>query len=157
MTFETIKGLYVNNSNVLDNNANTLRSTNNKISDLKDLLSFTPNSESHDTHILWRIKRLTPGRIIRSVFPRPYIVPKWAGQSVERFLIIDESKAQPYALPNTECSYVFVIQGSGERTIILKPSSECINDCRTVYVTLKASHVCKYLFIYYVLIILLAI
>lgn len=83
-------------------------------------------------------------RVIRAVFPKPYFLPDRAGQSVERFVFIDGAKSEPYILPNTECSYVYIIQGSGERTIILRPSAECTHQCKTLSVTLKPLDVCKY-------------
>lgn len=82
-------------------------------------------------------------RIVRSVFAKPYFLSNRAGQSVERFVFIDGAKSEPYFLPNTECSYIYLIQGSGERTIILKPSQECSYQCRTLSVTLKPLDVCK--------------
>lgn len=85
-----------------------------------------------------------PGRVIRSVFPRPFIISEWSGQSTERYVEVAGPKAPPYPLPAMECSYIFVTQGSGERIIVLKPSKECTGHCRTVSVLLKTSHVCKY-------------
>lgn len=66
-----------------------------------------------------------------------------SGQDIERFVYIDGPFADPYKLPDTECNYVFVIQGSGERTIALRPTKECEITCKTVSVTLKPSYVCK--------------
>lgn len=86
---------------------------------------------------------MTPGRLIRTLFPRPYIISEWSGQSIERYVMIDGPKADPYVLPNPECSYVILVQGTGQRTIILKPSKECGDLCRTVSVILKPSYVCK--------------
>lgn len=81
--------------------------------------------------------------LVRKVFPKPSFLSDRAGQSVERFIFIDGVRAEPYLLPNTECSYVFLIQGSGERTIVLKPSNECSNKCKTISMVLKPSHICK--------------
>lgn len=88
---------------------------------------------------------MLPGRLIRVLFPRPQIISEWSGQSIERYLMIDGASTGPYTLPNMECSYIFVAQGSGERIIVLKPSSECGGSCRTVSVLLKAPYVCKFL------------
>lgn len=100
-------------------------------------------SKSSKTHTSWRINRMMPARIVRSLFPRPYFISQRSGQSMERFIMVDEPSAEAYSLPNLECSYVVIIQGSGERTIILKPSKECGNSCKTVSVVLKPSFVCK--------------
>lgn len=145
ITYETIQELYRNNSNIFNQEANTIRSNNPRISDVQNLQHYVPSiKDTADTHITWRINRMTPGRIIRSLFPRPFIISEWSGQSIERYVMIDEINAQGYRLPNTDCSYVSVVQGSGERIIILRPSKECSNNCRTVSVVLKPSHVCKY-------------
>lgn len=129
---------------MLDKEANNLRSNHPNITHIGDLIHISLN-ESSTTHIAWRINRMSPGRVIRSVFKRPFIISEWSGQSIERYVMIDGTNAQPYMLPNTECSYVFVVQGSGERTVILRPSRECVHHCKTVSVLLKPSYVCKYL------------
>lgn len=105
---------------------------------------FNKKHVSSRTHISWRLNKMITARIIRSVFAKPYFLSDRAGQSVERFVFIDGAKSEPYFLPNTECSYVYMIQGSGERTIILKPSKECSYYCKTLSVTLKPLDVCKY-------------
>lgn len=129
----------------MDNEANSIKS-NSDIANLQDLFTFTPNNtKSSNAHISWRINKMGPARVLRALFPRPYILSEWSGQSIERYLMIDEPNASGYTLPNMECSYVFLIQGSGERSIILKPSKECIGDCRTVSVLLKHPYVCKYI------------
>lgn len=86
---------------------------------------------------------MAPARIARSIFPRPYIISEWSGQSVERYIMISGPKAPAYTLPNPDCSYVFVVQASGERVVILKPSKECSGQCKTVSILLKPSYVCK--------------
>lgn len=110
-------------------------------------MNYVPNTKkSGDTHISWRINRMAPARLIRTLFPKPFIVSERAGQSMERYVMIDEPFTKGYSLPNLECSYVFVIQAFGERTIILRPSRECGSACRTVSVVLKPSYVCKFIF-----------
>lgn len=143
VSFYELKFLYSKKKEILDNNADRIRSTNSRIKSLDSLFNQELEVLGH-THISWRINRMLPAQIIRSLFPRPYIVPERSGQSVERFIMIDEVNAEGYSFPNTECSYVFVIQSSGERTIILKPSKECGNACRTVSIILKPSFVLWY-------------
>lgn len=104
-------------------------------------------SKSSNAHFSWRINRIAPARILRTLFPKPYIMTKWSGQSVERYVFIDEPAAHAYKLPSFECSYVFLIQGSGQRVIVLKPSKECGEVCKTVSVVLKSSYVCKFLLV----------
>lgn len=137
--------LYKNNMNIMNNDADNIKSNNPHLLHIWDLLDISLN-ESSTTHIAWRINRMVPGQAIRTLFHRPFIVSEWSGQSIERYIMMDGSQAEPYVLPNTECSYIFVVQGAGERTVILRPSRECVNHCKTVSVLLKPSHVCKYIF-----------
>lgn len=142
VTFETLQNLYKLNKKDLDLDARRLQSNSHIIKSPKDLFS-SRQMLSSKTHISWRLNKMITAKVIRSVFPKPYFLSDRAGQSVERFVFIDGAKSGPYLLPNTECSYVYMIQGSGERTIILKPSNECSNQCNTLSVSLKPSHVCK--------------
>ncbi|KAG5886969.1 hypothetical protein JTB14_006612 [Gonioctena quinquepunctata] len=142
VTIETLQKMYEENTDVLQEEERKFKSINPTNMNLKDI--FSNNVLSSKTHISWRITKMTPARLIRQIFPKPFFLPDRSGQSVERFLMVDGSKAEPYLLPNTECSYIFMIQGSGERTIILRPSRECATKCRTVSVLLKPSHVLWY-------------
>lgn len=138
--------MYNENQEVFNIEARKIKSTNSSIHNLKDLFYDDAAHSSYiRTHTSWRINKMVPARIVRKLFPRPLFISERSGQSVERFIMIDGAKAEPYILPNTECSYIFVIQGSGERTIVLKPSLECSQNCRTISVILKPSYVCKYM------------
>lgn len=144
VTLKTLQELYENNTNVLNKEAYFIHSNNYNFKHIQDILLL--NSENHqysDLHISWRINRMGSARVVRSIFPRPYIISEWSGQSIERYIMIDGPEAPAYPLPNPDCSYVFVIQGSGERVIILKSSPECSSQCKTVSVLLKPSYVCK--------------
>lgn len=66
-------------------------------------------SESQNTHITWRINRMTPSRILRKLFPKPNGTPDWWGQSVERFIFIDEPSAPVY---NLVSKIIFLIKKS---------------------------------------------
>lgn len=143
ITFKHLQRMYRRNRVVLDAEANNVQSTdpalNNNLQGL-----FDDDSMLNNHHTTWRINKMRSARIVRDLFPRPYIISEWSGQSIERYVFLDGPHATTaYSLPNTECSYVFVVQSAGERTIVLKPSSECSNDCRTVSVVLKPSYVCK--------------
>ncbi|KAF5282210.1 hypothetical protein FQR65_LT02907, partial [Abscondita terminalis] len=144
VSFNDLKSVYFTKKQIFDQNADRIKSSNYSIKSLELLFDYEPDNTQGTTHSSWRINRMLPAQIIRTVFPRPYIISERSGQSVERFIMIDEVKAEGYSFPNTECSYVFVIQGSGERTVILKPSRECGNTCRTVSVILKPSFVLWY-------------
>nr|XP_023017276.1 uncharacterized protein LOC111506443 [Leptinotarsa decemlineata] len=142
VTLQILQKMYEKNMEVMESEARRVKSSNSSISSLKDLFS---NSElPSKTHISWRITKMKPARLIRQIFRKPSFLPDRSGQSVERFLMFDGNEAEPYELPNTECSYVFLIQASGERSIILKPSRECASKCRTVSVSLKPSYVLWY-------------
>lgn len=137
-----LQNIYQLNKDVLDLDGRRLQANIHSIKTPSDL--FNCNKVSSKTHISWRLNKMVTARVIRSVFPKPYFLPDRAGQSVERFVFIDGAKSEPYILPNTECSYVYVIQGSGERTIILRPSEECTYQCKTLSITLRPLDVCKY-------------
>lgn len=145
VTFKTLQELYAANKIVLDQESRRLYTTDAQISSPSKL--FNDNERlplSSTTHIMWRLNKMVTARIIRTIFQKPFFLPDRSGQSVERFIFIDGAKAEPYILPNPECSYVFMIQGSGERMIVLKPPEECGDKCKTVSVVMKPSHVCKY-------------
>lgn len=139
--------MYNSNPEIFNQDAQRLKSSNPNITKIEDLLYFESNGS--DTHISWRINRMTPARIIRTLFPKPHVINAWSGQSTERFILIDDFKAGPYILPNPECGTVLITQGKGERTIVLKPSLECSNNCRTTSLTLKATYSCKYFMLFW--------
>ncbi|GLV35674.1 uncharacterized protein CBL_01175 [Carabus blaptoides fortunei] len=138
LSLEDIQELYKNNSKIFTQDAQRIKSNNPKFLKSADLLHFRPNNSN--THISWRINRMVPARIVRTLFPKPYIVSQWSGQSTERYLMIDDLHAIPYVLPNPECSSVILTQSRGERTIVLRPSKECNGQCRTTSVILKATY-----------------
>lgn len=55
-------------------------------------------SESLNNHITWRVNRMTAGRILRKLFPKPADTPAWWDQSTEKFVLFDEQKSPPYSL-----------------------------------------------------------
>lgn len=136
----TLKEVYNKNHIILNNESNSIIS-NNKINNLDSLFNTVI---AEDFNILWRINKMSSARIIRKLFPRPEMVSEWSGQSIERFIIIDGSKSAPYSLPNMECSYISVMQAFGTRTIVLKPSKECLHECKTVSITLNPSYILWY-------------
>lgn len=138
----TIQDLYRNHSSIFNEDAKKLSSTSD-YNAIEDILIFN-ETDSKDTHISWRINRMSPARKLRTLFSRPRIISPWSGQSTERYLFIDEAKAEPYVFPNSECSYILLTQGAGERMIILKPSKECSGHCRIVSTILKPKYSCKY-------------
>ncbi|KAF7279100.1 uncharacterized protein LOC143191520 [Rhynchophorus ferrugineus] len=142
--YKDLKLLYENYTNELNTDSRRLKLYNTDVKDVKTLFSLKESNLSSDIHIQWRINKMTTARIIRKLFPKPYFLPERSGQAVERFLIIDGPESRPFTLPNTECSYVFIIQGSGERTISLVPSKECQSECKTVSIILKPTYALLY-------------
>lgn len=147
-TFQTFKNLYSNNEQYFKQDAYKIYSTNQNILNLDDLFNdfheFNRTKPQTQSHNLLKCNRMTPARLLRTIFPKPTIIPP-TGVSLERFLAIDTPRAKPYRIPDTECSNVFIVQGYGKRIIILRPTSECRSMCRTLSVTLPPSYVCKYL------------
>lgn len=144
VSWKDLQILYSNFTNELNSDSRRLKTSNKNVKDLKSLFNTDDHDLSSNIHIQWRINKMTAARIIRKLFPKPYFLPERSGQAVERFLIVDSPESEPYNLPNTECSYVFIIQGSGERTINLKPSKECKNTCKPVSVVLKPTYILLY-------------
>lgn len=84
---------------------------------------------------------MIPARLLRQLIARPATLPP--SVALERFMTIDMPHAPSYTLPNTECPHVYVQQVSGARLIILRPTSECRHNCRTLSMRLPPSYVCK--------------
>lgn len=81
--------------------------------------------------------------ILRQIIPRPKIVPKF-GQSTERFLIIDSTQ-ESFKVPDTECSFSFILSLSGTRTIDLVPAEECRHQCKSLRLDLKETYLSKHI------------
>jgi hypothetical protein len=84
---------------------------------------------------------MNAARILRFFIKRPKIIPKF-GQSTERFIVIDTSQ-NTFRIPDTECSFSFLLSLSGSRTITLLPAEECKHQCKSLKVELKESYLCK--------------
>lgn len=110
------------------------------------MLNKSGKSDRRPSHNLWRINRMTPARILRTIFPTPKTIPKHAGIDIERYIAFDvNGGATTYQLPSTDCSNMFVYQAIGSRVIYLQPTSECRQQCRRLTVKLKQNHTCKYI------------
>ncbi|XP_055586264.1 uncharacterized protein LOC129738953 [Uranotaenia lowii] len=120
-------------------------SAQDEIQNLDDLFRhFGNGSQSTSTtmsesHNVWRCNRMAPARLLRTVFPRPARLPS-TGVSLERYLVVDSPQAPPYRIPDAECANMFVLQGYGSRTFLLRPTQECRHRCRTLSVRLPASY-----------------
>ncbi|CAG9792124.1 unnamed protein product [Diatraea saccharalis] len=81
-------------------------------------------------------------RILRQYIPRPKVVPKF-GQSTERFIIMDSSK-KSFKVPDTECTFSFLLSLSGDRNVHLVPAEECKHQCKSLKVELKETFLLWY-------------
>lgn len=144
VTVANIYEIFLANEAIFRRDAYRVLSSNHKIKNMMDLANdFLNTTHQAESHSIWRCNRMHPARILRGLFPRPQQL-KDTGMSLERVLLIDTPAANPYRLPDMECSNVFVIQAAGTRTFILRPTSECRSKCRTLSIRLPTSYVCEY-------------
>ncbi|XP_076765390.1 uncharacterized protein LOC143432574 [Xylocopa sonorina] len=138
---ENLQQLLQQNSDVFEKDAMKVYSNNityRKVQDIMENKMDLNPSKNLNNHITWRINRMTAGRILRKLFPKPVDAPNWWEQSTEKFIFIDESKSPPYSLPNPECSNVMIRCTSGTRLIKMIASTECTTSCRSLPVLLSA-------------------
>lgn len=81
-------------------------------------------------------------KTLRQLIPRPKVVPKF-GQSTERYIVIDSSQDR-FKVPDTECSFSFIMSLSSSRVLSLTPAEECKHQCKSLKIELKESFLCKY-------------
>ncbi|XP_066994534.2 uncharacterized protein [Anabrus simplex] len=145
VTFSQIQDMYLTHQSMLDRDASRISSSVPGWKTVADLMNHqleqnpTPDK---DAHVMWRLNRMEPARVVRKLFPRPPFLPN--SINVERFILIDEPNAPPYTLPFPEGYKVFVMQGSGERLVVLEPVPDCAVNCSRVSVLLKPNY-----FLYY--------
>lgn len=149
--------IYANNLKIFRRDAYRVHSTNHGVHNLEDLFgqfNSSSSSSSDDAigtstlpshaHNLWRCNRMLPARLLRPIFARPMRLASM-GVALERYVAIDTAQAPAYTLPETECPNVYIHQAVGTRFIILRPTSECRQRCRTLSFRLTQSFVRKYL------------
>ncbi|XP_030378036.1 uncharacterized protein LOC115626730 [Scaptodrosophila lebanonensis] len=158
--------IYANNHKIFQRDAYRVHSTNQGVHNLEDLFGqFNSSSNgsgnvqraasstssptwSQQAHNLWRCNRMLPARLLRPIFARPSRLPSM-GVALERYVAIDTAQAPSYTLPETECPNVYVHQAVGTRFIILRPTSECRQRCRTLSLRLTQSFVLSYNWLYW--------
>ncbi|XP_064554986.1 uncharacterized protein LOC135439984 [Drosophila montana] len=153
--------IYANNLKIFQRDAYRVHSTNQGVHNLEDLFGqFNSSSAAVDdvlgasttwsthAHNLWRCNRMLPARLLRPIFARPLRLPSM-GVALERYVAIDTAQAPAYTLPETECPNVYVHQAVGTRFIILRPTSECRQRCRTLSMRLTQSFVLTYNWLYW--------
>lgn len=145
VSFEQLQHIYNQNKEMFDRDAMYMESTGDWQSTEQLLVTnrFDLNpSLGRDAHVTWRLNRLEPTRVIRRAFGYPQHIPHYTtGAAPEKFLLFDEIKAPPYALPTTEGSVVFVTQASGTRMFVLTPVRECQKVCNRVSIVLQPHHI----------------
>lgn len=128
--------IYKQHRHIFQENAYDVRSSQTNVLNLDQLfdsiLNRSTTTGKQQDHHLWRINRMTPARILRRLFPKPLGLPETAGIGVERFVAIDASHSPAYALPETDCSNMFVHMAKGTRTIHFLPTNECQATCRSL-------------------------
>ncbi|XP_055389563.1 uncharacterized protein LOC129618686 [Condylostylus longicornis] len=135
--------LYKSNKEIFQRDAYRVRSTNNEITNLDELFRDFNRTHQTQSHNLWRCNRMSPARLIRQLFVRPERLPS-TGIALERFLSMDTHNAESYILPDGECSNMYIQQIQGTRNIILRPTIECRNKCRSISIRLTQSYVLSY-------------
>lgn len=166
--------IYAKNLKIFQRDAYRVHSTNQGVHNLEDLFGqfnasstahndYNDNEDAHQqeqrqqqhrhhhdnfvhlstAHNLWRCNRMLPARLLRPIFARPLRLPSMS-VALERYVAIDTAQAPAYTLPDTECPNVYVHQAVGTRFIILRPTSECRQRCRTLSMRLSQSFVRMY-------------
>ncbi|XP_043512278.1 uncharacterized protein LOC122529849 isoform X2 [Frieseomelitta varia] len=136
-----IQELLWQNSEVFKTDAMKVFSNNKTYRNIQDVMEKNMDlnlSKNLYNHVTWRINRITAGRILRKLFPKPTDTPNWWEQSTEKFIFFDEPKSPPYSLPNPECSNIMIRCTTGTRLIKMIASSECSASCESFTVLLSA-------------------
>ncbi|KAK9304317.1 hypothetical protein QLX08_004302 [Tetragonisca angustula] len=136
-----IQELLWQNSEVFKTDAMKVFSNNKTYRNIQDVMEKNMDlnlSKNLYNHVTWRINRITAGRILRKLFPKPTDTPNWWEQSTEKFIFFDEPKSPPYSLPNPECSNIMIRCTIGTRLIKMIASSECSASCESFTVLLSA-------------------
>lgn len=135
--------LYKTHKDTFRRDAYRVKSTNRDVTNMDELFHDFNRTHQIESHNLWRCNRMPPARILRQLFARPARLPE-TGIALERYLSIDTSEATTYAIPDAECSNMYIQQALGTRTIILRPTVECRHKCRTISIRLPQSFVLSY-------------
>lgn len=148
VTIPMLYQTYKDHRDVFNEHAYNVKSTQPNVHNLDQLFASLLNSSasksSAGSHHLWRINRLLPARILRKIFAKPFGLPETAGIGMERFVAIDTPLSKSYALPETDCSNMFVLMAKGSRTIRFIPTIECQMSCRSLTFHLHENTFCKF-------------
>jgi len=92
----------------------------------------------------WKITRVGTGRLFRKLFPRPAFIPRETEVALHKYLFIEGAKAPPHEMPMTEFANIWIVQGSGQRTISFEPSVSCQSVCPQLKATIYPGDVLYY-------------
>lgn len=146
ITISRVFQLYQSHRQIFQQDAYKVQSTDNRIADLDGLFHVIMNGSDNSvpviSHSMWRINRMAPARVLRTLFPSPKTIPQNAGIDIERIIAFDISGGVPYRLPTTDCSNMFMYQAIGSRVIHLQPTNECTEQCQRLTVKLEQNYTC---------------
>lgn len=136
---DTLKKMYIRNKDIIDKETAKILTNSKHYQTPDDVF----NQDSNDKNFyVWKFHNIKIAKLLRQIIPRPKVVPKF-GQSTERFIIIDNRK-ELFHVPDTECSFSFLLALSGSREINLLPAEECKHQCKALKVELKETYLLWY-------------
>ncbi|XP_073966419.1 uncharacterized protein isoform X2 [Choristoneura fumiferana] len=141
INLKALKELYIRNKELFNQESPKVL-VNSKYYLKPNEVFNTPEVLADKNFFVWKFNTMNIARVLRQAIPRPKVVPKF-GQSTERFLIMD-SRQELFHVPDTECSFSFLLVLSGSRTVDLKPAEECKHQCRSLRVELKETYLLWY-------------
>ncbi|KAJ8727122.1 hypothetical protein PYW08_015519 [Mythimna loreyi] len=140
INMEELKKMYLRNRDTFDKESPKILRNNKYNSNPKDL--FIDRAIEDKSFYIWKFNNMNVAKVLRQLIPRPKVVPKF-GQSTERFIIVDTSQ-QKFNIPDTECSFSFLLALSGSREINLVPAEECKHQCKALKVELRETYLLWY-------------
>lgn len=112
--------------------------------DLYELIASLETMLTNDSRVYWKMNRVSSARVLRKLVPRPYFAPTSTEVSLQRYIFIDGPAASQYHLPQTEFANVWLVQGQGNRLLVLDPSNHCKHNCSSISFLLQPLDVIYY-------------
>ncbi|XP_077994560.1 bombesin receptor-activated protein C6orf89 homolog [Glandiceps talaboti] len=147
VTYELLHDLYWSHTEDIEGSVDAFVSTATTLDSMRELFTSIKSSEEllkTDAGIMWRIQRVAGVRLLRDLFPRPYFVPDKAEVTLEKYIFVDTPKAEPFQIPALQAANGWLVQGSGQREIILLPSDTCRHNCSDVNIILQPMDILFY-------------
>lgn len=105
---------------------------------------YSSDNFQTDSEASWKITRVGTGRLFRKLFPRPAFIPRDTEVALHKYLFVEGVKAPPHEMPLTEFANIWIVQGSGQRTISFEPSVSCQSVCPLLKATTYPGDVLYY-------------